>query len=103
MTPAVYILCGIPFSGKSTLARTLAMQRGWTHVDVDGIVKSLIDSEDSDVTEYVIYFEIPVDEADRRRVANQGHPQRHQVSAADFLEVVRSMEPPTDDEISACL
>jgi len=148
MTPAVYILCGIPFSGKSTLARTLAMQRGWTHVDVDGIARSLIDSEESDVTEeqwteafntsfeqisdslargksvvhdatnfartardrvraialqsnasaHVIYIDIPVDQADRRRIANQGYPQRHQVSAAGFQEVVRSMEPPGVDE-----
>ena len=51
MTPAIYILCGIPFAGKTTLAHTLAMQRGWTHVEVDAIVESLMDSSDSEVIE----------------------------------------------------
>jgi predicted kinase len=148
MTPAVYILCGIPFSGKSTLAHILSIQRGWTHVDVDAIAQSLIDSCDGDVTEeqwteaftasyeqvttnlargqsvvhdatnyartvrdrvraiahqfgssaHVIYITIPIQEADRRRIANQAHPQRHQVSDTDFFEVVSSLEPPTEDE-----
>ena len=51
VTPTVYILCGIPFAGKSTLAHILAEQRGWTHVDVDAIARSLIDSSNGDVTE----------------------------------------------------
>jgi predicted kinase len=51
MTPVVYILCGIPFAGKSTLAHMLAAQRGWTHVDVDAIAESLLDSSDEAVTE----------------------------------------------------
>lgn len=148
MTPAVYILCGIPFAGKSTFAHILAMQRGWTHVEVDAIAQSLIDPSDSDVTEeqwteafttsyeqiaaslargqsvvhdatnygrtardrvraiahqfgssaHVIYIAVPIEEADRRRIANQAQPQRHQVSDTDFLEVVSSLEPPTADE-----
>jgi predicted kinase len=148
MTPSVYILCGIQFSGKSTLGRILAMQRGWTHVDVDAIAESLLDSSDSEVTEeqwteafttsyeqiaaslargqsvvhdatnyartardqvrsiahqfgasaHVIYLAVPIDEADRRRIANQAWPQRHDVSDAGFWELVSSLEPPTADE-----
>jgi predicted kinase len=148
MTPAVYILCGIPFSGKSTLAHILATQCGWTHVDVDAIAELLLDSSESDVTEeqwtaafatsyeqvaknlaqgqsvvhdatnygrtardrvraiahkfdsgaHVIYFAVPVEEADQRRITNQAQSQRHQVSDIDFWEVVNSLEPPTADE-----
>jgi predicted kinase len=124
------------------------MQRGWTHVEVDAIVESLLDSSDSEVTEEqwteafatskekivaslacgqsvvydatnwgravrdqvraiarqfgssarVIYLAVPIVEADRRRIANQAQPQRHQVSDTDFLEVVSSLEPPAEDE-----
>ena len=148
MTPAVYILCGIQFSGKTTLGRILAMQRGWTHVDVDAIAESLLDSKDSEVTEeqwteafsasyeqiaaslgrgqsvvqdatnyarterdrvraiahqfgastYVIYMAVPVEEANRRRIANQAQPQRHDVSDDGFWELVSSLEPPAADE-----
>jgi predicted kinase len=35
--PRLYILCGLPFAGKSTLARALAAQRGCTHVAIDAI------------------------------------------------------------------
>ena len=148
MTPAVYILCGTQFSGKTTLARTLAMQRGWTHVEVDSIAESLLDSSDSEVTEeqwteafntsyeqvaaslargqsvvhdatnyarvardqireiahqfgasaHVIYMAVPMEEAKRRRIANQAQPQRHDVSEAGFLELVSSLEPPAADE-----
>lgn len=33
----VYILCGLPFAGKSTLARTLAQARGMDYVELDAI------------------------------------------------------------------
>jgi predicted kinase len=33
---------------------------------------------------YVIYIAIPVEEADRHRIANQALPQRHHVSDTDF-------------------
>src|SRR5580704_5836658 len=36
---AVYILCGLPFSGKTTLARALAQQRGFIHLDVDALAR----------------------------------------------------------------
>lgn len=148
MKSAVYILCGIPFSGKSTLARLLAQRCGWTHVDVDAIVRSLIapgeqfitdhqwdqafsrsyeivadslarrQSAIHDATNYartvrdrlraiarqydasahVIYVNIPFDVANQRRHANQAQSQRHQVSDADFQEVVNNLEPPTVDE-----
>lgn len=37
MPPSVYILCGLPFAGKTTLARTLAARLGWTHLEVDAL------------------------------------------------------------------
>src|SRR6266542_309656 len=37
----VYILCGLPFSGKTTLARALAKQRGFIHMDVDALARQL--------------------------------------------------------------
>ncbi len=148
MTPAVYILCGTQFSGKTTLARTLAMQRGLTYVGIDAIAESLLDSSDSEVTEeqwteafytsseqiaaslargqsvvydstnydrpardrvreiarkfgasaHVIYVAVPIEEANRRRIANQAQPQRHDVSEVGFWELVRSLEPPAADE-----
>ncbi|MBA3724488.1 MAG: ATP-binding protein [Candidatus Levybacteria bacterium] len=35
--PILYILCGIPFSGKSTLAQKLAKQLGFVRVDLDEV------------------------------------------------------------------
>jgi predicted kinase len=38
VTPrGVYILCGLPFAGKSTLARALAHARGLAYVELDAI------------------------------------------------------------------
>jgi predicted kinase len=37
--PTVYLLCGLPFSGKTTLAQTLAQRCGFVHVDVDGMAR----------------------------------------------------------------
>lgn len=33
--PRVYMMCGLPFSGKSTLARALASRFGWNHLELD--------------------------------------------------------------------
>jgi predicted kinase len=33
----MYILCGLPFAGKSTLARAWAAQRGCAHIEIDAI------------------------------------------------------------------
>lgn len=43
----LYIMCGLPFSGKTTLARTLANQCGFIHLDLDAIAreKSLFPEE----------------------------------------------------------
>ena len=35
----LYIMCGVPFSGKTTLARTLANQCGFIHLDLDAIAR----------------------------------------------------------------
>lgn len=37
MSPCVYILCGLPFAGKTTLARALADRLGWVHLEVDAL------------------------------------------------------------------
>jgi predicted kinase len=147
-TSSVLILCGIQFTGKTTLARALAMLRGWAHVSSDEIVESLLESVDGEISEEqwseafhislkrvaeslargqsvvydstafervtrdqiraiarqydasarVVYFTLPVAEANRRRIENQLHPQRHDVSEKGFWELVNSLEPPTADE-----
>src|SRR6266487_274189 len=35
----LYIMCGLPFSGKTTLARALANQCGCVHLDLDAIAR----------------------------------------------------------------
>jgi len=40
--PALYILCGIPFSGKTTLARELVKRLGFVRVDLDEVKFSLL-------------------------------------------------------------
>jgi predicted kinase len=35
----LYIMCGLPFSGKTTLARTLANHCGFVHLDLDAIAR----------------------------------------------------------------
>ena len=37
--PTLYIMCGLPFSGKTTLARALANQCGFVHLDLDAIAR----------------------------------------------------------------
>ena len=36
----LYILCGLPFSGKTTLAQSLASQFGFVHLDLDAIARA---------------------------------------------------------------
>jgi len=36
----LYIMCGLPFSGKTTLARALANQCGCVHLDLDAIARA---------------------------------------------------------------
>lgn len=37
MSNKLYIFCGIPFSGKSTLAKELAKRTGFTRIDLDEV------------------------------------------------------------------
>ena len=37
--PGLVVLCGLPFAGKSTLARDLAARLGMRHVEIDAIVR----------------------------------------------------------------
>lgn len=37
MTNKLYIFCGIPFSGKSTLTKELARQKGFVRIDLDEV------------------------------------------------------------------
>lgn len=34
-TPRLYILCGLPFSGKTTLAKKLEKRLGFVLIDID--------------------------------------------------------------------
>ena len=36
----LYIMCGLPFSGKTTLARVIANQCGFVHLDLDAIARA---------------------------------------------------------------
>lgn len=38
--PTLYVMCGLPFSGKTTLARALANQCGFVHLDLDAIARA---------------------------------------------------------------
>ncbi len=35
--PTLYILCGLPFSGKTTLAKKLSEKLGFVHIDLDEV------------------------------------------------------------------
>lgn len=56
--PRVYILCGLPFAGKTTLAKALVQQLNLPRVSIDeingerglGFANSLISSEDWEIT-----------------------------------------------------
>ncbi len=37
MLPALYIMCGLPYSGKTVLAKKLSKKYGWKLVEIDGI------------------------------------------------------------------
>ena len=59
----LYILCGIPFSGKSTLAQALVTKFGYSKIDLDDIKFELFGKEvrEEDMTQDnwdVIYKEM---------------------------------------------
>lgn len=41
MTNKLYILCGIPFSGKTTLAKAISKRLGYVHIDLDDVKREL--------------------------------------------------------------
>jgi predicted kinase len=144
----LYIMCGLPFSGKTTLARTLADQCGLIHLDLDAIAreKSLFPEEGIsdqqwgqvfrevyqqvvilltagksvvfDAVNYdrigrdrlrtiaqqgnsvvhVIYIDLPMQEIEQRRQANQSNCQRPPVRDKDFVELATEFEIPTVEE-----
>ena len=47
---------------------------------------------------HVIYVDVSIEEANRRRIENQDLRLRHHVSETVFMEVKSEMEPPTEDE-----
>src|SRR5687768_7878376 len=63
--PRLFILCGLPFTGKSTLARNLAARIGAEHVEIDqintergvGLDDAVIGVADWDVT-YTVSFQL---------------------------------------------
>jgi predicted kinase len=48
MSNQLIILCGIPFSGKTTLANQLADLKGYLHIDLDAVKVKHIGSSQSD-------------------------------------------------------
>ena len=49
----LYILCGLPFSGKSTLSKELAKRLGFTRIDLDDVKFELLgdDVNDDDIAQ----------------------------------------------------
>lgn len=41
MNPVLYILCGLPYSGKTTIAKRLVKKFGWDYVSIDVIRERL--------------------------------------------------------------
>ncbi len=41
LRPVVYVLCGVPFAGKSTLARAMSARLAAVHLEVDAVVRDL--------------------------------------------------------------
>jgi len=146
--PTLYIMCGLPFSGKTTLARALASQCGFVHLDLDSLARAkglfpeegindeqwgrvfrelhqqvavLLTSgksvvfdavnydrvgrdrlraiaQQSDSSVHVVYINLPIQEIEQRRQANQTDHQRPPVRAKDFVELVTQFEIPTIEE-----
>lgn len=69
MTPTQYLLCGIPFSGKTTLGQALHDKLGFVHINLDAIKKEkgYGDTCDDDVPD-TVWTEI-FREADSRMLA----------------------------------
>jgi len=144
----LYIMCGLPFSGKTTLAHALASECGLVHLDLDALarakslfpedgindeqwgyifgeiyqqVAALLASGESVVVDavnfdkagrerfrtiaqqrgssvYVIYINLPIQEIEQRRQANQANTQRPPVRDKDFVELATEFEVPTIEE-----
>ncbi|NOT06389.1 MAG: ATP-binding protein [Anaerolineales bacterium] len=56
--PTLYIMCGLPFSGKTTLAHILADQCGCVHLDLDSLAnqKGLTPEEGIDDNQWGLLF-----------------------------------------------
>ena len=48
ISPKLYILCGIPFSGKSVLAKELAKTKYWERIDLDDVKFELFGNDIKD-------------------------------------------------------
>lgn len=53
MKSKLVILCGIPFSGKTTLAKALVDLKSYKHIDLDDVKNKLFGDEvtDEEITE----------------------------------------------------
>jgi predicted kinase len=146
--PILYILCGLPFSGKTTFARILANQCDFIHLDLDALVRAknlfpeegineeqwgavfrevqqqvaglltsgksvIVDAvnydrvgrdrlrtiaRQCDSSVHVIYINLPLEQIEQRRQANQANPQRPPVRDKDLTELITEFEIPTIDE-----
>ena len=56
--PTLYIMCGLPFSGKTTLARAIADQRDCVHLDLDSLAtrEGLFPEEGIDDKQWSLLF-----------------------------------------------
>lgn len=54
----LYIMCGLPFSGKTTLARAIAHQCGYVHLDLDSLAsrKGFLPEEGIDDKQWSLLF-----------------------------------------------
>jgi predicted kinase len=120
----LYIFCGIPFAGKTELAKQVVSQLGYTRIDLDETKFSLFGNDVKDATinkagwnqvyeamyevraigeklgiEVVtVFIDTPADIAWQRMQSNRQHPSRFDVTDADFESAVEEMAQPSDTE-----
>jgi hypothetical protein len=99
--PVLIHMCGLPFAGKTTLARGIIAQLGWHYVSLDAINTERgmgLDGKSIALEEYVLYVPTPEAEVRKRWKENRLKSQSGDVRDDDFALVVRQFEPPTPDE-----
>ncbi len=86
--PTLYILCGLPFSGKTTLARQLADKLHLYHIEVDAIKRERgigLEGQRTSESEWEAIFA----EADRRLIATLERGRTVLYDATNYARDVR--------------